>query len=201
MTLIRLTHCENFETTACRIFEQIDGLQSRAEQRLSRRSHTQSTLVLTNPSPRQLITPTLEEVGEVVLASDEYNENGGNRDAKTPTNKRRYLANRLMGFVRDKQWSRLRIPRRRHAHRPGVAGEPIGLVIDGKTLTFALQVSHSEGNRSSYNFLCLFLVSFSPNGFSIFLTRKQNCLCESSTNSVREKDEKLCAKSAQVIHF
>ncbi|KAA0184343.1 Phospholipid-transporting ATPase [Fasciolopsis buskii] len=141
MTLIRLTHCENFETTACRIFEQIDGLQSRAEQRLSRRSHTQSTLVLTNPSPRQLITPTLEEVGEVVLASDEYNENGGNRDAKTPTNKRRYLANRLMGFVRDKQWSRLRIPRRRHAHRPGVAGEPIGLVIDGKTLTFALQPS------------------------------------------------------------
>ncbi|TPP65942.1 Phospholipid-transporting ATPase [Fasciola gigantica] len=141
MSLIRLTNCPDFETAACWVFEQIEGLQTRAEQRLHRRNHTQSTLVLTNSAPHQMITPTLEEVGEVVFASTEFDADSENRDTKRSVSKRYRFIGRLMSFVRDKKWSRLRLPRRRHVRTPGIAGEPVGLVIDGKTLNYVLHPS------------------------------------------------------------
>ncbi|VDP66364.1 unnamed protein product [Echinostoma caproni] len=138
MSLIRLTNCPDFHTAACWLFEQIEGLQTRFDLRLTRRTHTQTTLVPQSTSRRSLITPSIEEVGEVVLAAAECEENATGSEDKGSETKRRRLTRRLLSFVRGGTWKKLRLPRRRHTHRPGLAGEPIGLVIDGKTLNCVL---------------------------------------------------------------
>ncbi|OON14777.1 phospholipid-translocating P-type ATPase, flippase, partial [Opisthorchis viverrini] len=138
MSLLRLTHCPDFETAACMVFEQLEGLQSRTdERRLSRgkalTSHTEKFY------PQ--ITATAEEVDDALYAvAEEVLSSEGENASKI--NRIKNLQRKMLSLTRTKITSRTH--RRKHRRRPGCGGEPIGLVIDGKTLSFMLQPSLRE---------------------------------------------------------
>ncbi|TGZ74704.1 hypothetical protein CRM22_000806 [Opisthorchis felineus] len=138
MSLLRLTHCPDFETAACMVFEQLEGLQSRTDER--RQSRGKAVTSHTEKFYPQ-ITATAEEVDDALYAvAEEVLSSGGENASKI--NRIRNLQRKMLSLTRTKITSR--IHRRKHRRRPGCGGEPIGLVIDGKTLGFMLQPSLRE---------------------------------------------------------
>lgn len=143
MSLIRLTGCSDFLTTARRILQHLEGLQTRHENQDHRPEGQRSTSKISFASIPYGVTA--EEVNQIVkAAADELApEVKSHNEADELT----AIQAELMEFTTSVKHSAClsrRRPRRKNCQSPGASGEAIGLVVDGTSLTHALHVSQVQ---------------------------------------------------------
>ncbi|KAF8567789.1 hypothetical protein P879_10689 [Paragonimus westermani] len=144
MTLLRITGCSEYEKVAYQLFQHLEGLDARNEQRrLQKRRRNQPK----HESPviivQRAYSPSVEEVNEVIMAAADLGNGTQSKDNPLDLTKLFKLRKRLMGFVSPhlKNNGIPRKPSRRGRSKVGASGESVGLVIDGLSLAHALHPS------------------------------------------------------------
>ncbi|KAA3676266.1 phospholipid-translocating ATPase [Paragonimus westermani] len=144
MTLLRITGCSEYEKVAYQLFQHLDGLDARNEQRrLQKRRRNQPK----HESPVTIVeraySPSVEEVNEVIMAAADQENETQSKDNPLDLTKLFKLRRRLMGFVSPHLKNRgiPRKPSRRGRSKVGASGESVGLIIDGISLAHALHPS------------------------------------------------------------
>ncbi|KAF5403642.1 Phospholipid-transporting ATPase [Paragonimus heterotremus] len=135
MSLIRMTNCPDFQTAACWLFEQLEGLQSRTNQKYRNHQGTRTT--------RTSIMASAEEIDEAFLTALEQAQETKGGSIELSSGLKR-LQQRMTTFIERHGDAESRVHRRRQRHRPGMGGEMVGLVIDGKTLVYLLDPTLRE---------------------------------------------------------
>ncbi|KAF8566484.1 hypothetical protein P879_04792 [Paragonimus westermani] len=135
MSLIRMTNCPDFETAACWLFEQLEGLQSRTNQKYRGRHGARTT--------RTSIMASAGEIDEAFLTALERAQETKDGSIELPSGLKRFQY-RMKTFMERQGDAESRVHRRRQRLRPGMGGEMIGLVIDGKTLVYLLDPTLRE---------------------------------------------------------
>ncbi|CAL8073717.1 unnamed protein product [Calicophoron daubneyi] len=149
MSLVRLTGCDTFEKTARTLFEQLEGAQSRNDLKQRKKSHLR---------PHHSLNVTPDEIEDIVYTAaghgeeeedDQIEVEAGDkpvdeRDLESLRNLRDHLYSLTTPHGQGRVKGR-KTHRRRHRKKPGCAGEPVGLVVDGKTLSFLLHPALRDG--------------------------------------------------------
>ncbi|VDP87511.1 unnamed protein product [Echinostoma caproni] len=147
MSLMRITNCPTIASTACRIYEVLEGLETGTEQ-------------YDNPVYRPEDS-NKEEVDEILAAAVEDELSRGvhkdelscfrtEQDLSELVHKIDTLRRKLMEYETKKRF-RDRLLRRRPQQYIGKSGEHIGLVVDGQSLIHAL----GPALRPAFLDLCL----------------------------------------------
>ncbi|CAH8660430.1 unnamed protein product [Dicrocoelium dendriticum] len=157
MGLIRMTHCPDYATAACWVFEQLEGIQARLDLR-TRGPH--------GMEKRTSLLASHEELTEAYLTAAE-SELSTKRDEILLRDRLKRLRSRLQTFISwESRKTRGRVFRSKGRRRAGGGGEPIGLVVDGKTLGLVLdvrlEVAEFEFRQRFEIALAKFVCSFRP---------------------------------------
>ncbi|CAH8437280.1 unnamed protein product [Heterobilharzia americana] len=117
MSLVRLTNCEDFHSLAYKLFNQLEDLKVRRRER-----------------------DLKNRIKNYFKKSINLLKSKTNSDyCKKESSHEKYLFdNGLRQVFSEAVHNQYDQPRHRHSQRPGSSGEPIGLVIDGKSLRYAL---------------------------------------------------------------
>ncbi|CAH8824899.1 unnamed protein product [Trichobilharzia szidati] len=139
MNLVRLTNCEDFLSLASKLFSHLDDLKVRRRGR----------------STKQRIKNCVKKSFDLIKDKTDKNLYDKNEITENFDNQRVSSIAGLKKLFTNKIQVELNQPRHRHSQRPGSACEPIGLVIDGKSLRYALHPSL----QSAFLDLCLHLTT------------------------------------------
>ncbi|TPP59256.1 Phospholipid-transporting ATPase [Fasciola gigantica] len=138
ISLIRLTACNDFATTARRILQHLEGMQYRHEhknQKPKKHSNAFST-----SSPIRPTGVSVDEVNAIVATADD--DTAPDSRIHKGADELVALQTRLLEHATSAQQTgcrrRVRQPRRKNCLNPGASGEAVGLVVDGSSLTHAL---------------------------------------------------------------
>ncbi|CAH8292742.1 unnamed protein product [Schistosoma turkestanicum] len=162
MTLIRIMDCQTLQLTAYKIYEQLNGLQiihndqyySKTKQHETTNTTTTTTATTNNVQhsiwTKNLTLPRIKSInydGDSLSQLSTSKSSVNELNQCEPDNIYYYSKNELISDTKSKR----RYIRRKHRKYPGMANEPIGLIIDGKSLQYALHNSI----RNAFLELCM----------------------------------------------
>uniref|UniRef100_A0A5K4FBU5 P-type phospholipid transporter n=1 Tax=Schistosoma mansoni TaxID=6183 RepID=A0A5K4FBU5_SCHMA len=168
MSLIKIMNCLTLQSTAYKIYEQLDTLQLYKDYHKQKDNHHHNSSSYTIPriktinygrsssmsrSSSMLKSSSMSRSSSMLKSSSSYMNGMYNNNNNSNDDTYYYCGNSKSNFFlfNRKHCLLNRYIRYKHKKHPGIANESIGLVIDGKSLQYALHTSL----RDSFLELCM----------------------------------------------